>query len=340
MAAAIGGMVFPALIYLFFNAGQPAESGWGIPMAMDIAFALSVLSIMGDRVPVSLKVFLAALAIADDLGAIIVIAIFYSSHIDWNMIIAAMFTFAFLITLNVFHIRKIKYYIIPSILLWILFLHSGIHATIAGVIIAMTLPTKPRFNKKYFLYKSRYFTKCFQYEDKPGSEILSNEEQHLCLQSIRKIASNSISPSQRLEYALHHSITFLIMPLFALANAGVEIDFSNIGQLVNNESLGIFLGLVAGKPLGIFLLCWITIKLKLCSMPTAANWFMIFAVACLGGIGFTMSVFIDNLAFSDPGMISIGKVAILIASITSGLLGWNMINIAHKRSGRHFPQYK
>jgi len=340
IAAAIGGMLFPALIYLIFNAGEPTESGWGIPMATDIAFALGVLSIMGDRVPISLKVFLAALAIADDLGAIIVIALFYSSHIDWNMIVAALFTLAFLVILNIFNVRKIKYYIIPSVLLWVLFLNSGIHATIAGVIIAMTLPTKPRFNKEYFLYKTRYFAKCFQYEDKQGLEILSNEEQHECLQSIRKIASNSISLSQRLEYALHHSITFIIMPLFALANAGVKINFSGIGDLINNETLGIFFGLVVGKPLGIFLLCWITIKTRLCSMPTSATWFNIFAVACLGGIGFTMSVFIDNLAFTDPNMIATGKVAILIASITSGVLGWNMINLAHKKSGRHFPKYK
>lgn len=339
VAAALGGMLFPALIYLAFNVGQPTEPGWGIPMATDIAFAIGVCSLLGNKVPVAMKVFLAALAIADDLGAIIIIAIFYSSHIDWHMLFAALITLAFLISLNLGGVKKIKYYILPSILLWIWFLHSGIHATIAGVIIALTLPTTPRFNKKYFVYKSKYYTKCFEYEDQPGKEVLSNEEQLECLQSLRKVACNAISPSQRLEYSLHYTIAFVILPLFALANAGVEIDFGGLRNLVNSESLGIFFGLVVGKPLGIFLLSWISIKLGICTMPKATTWFMLFAVGCLGGIGFTMSIFMDNLAFTDPVMISTGKVAILVASVTAGLIGSFMIKWAHKASGRHFPVY-
>lgn len=330
IAAAVGGMVFPALIYLLFNAGTPTESGWGIPMATDIAFALGVLSLLGNRVPLSLKIFLTALAIVDDLGAILVIAIFYSTQIEWDMLIAAAATLAFLILLNRMKVYSIKYYLVPGIVLWILFLHSGIHATIAGVIIAMTLPTTPRFSKSYFRHKSQSLVKHFIYYDKPDSQVLSNEEQHECLQAIRKVARNSISPTQRLEYALHQSVTFFIMPVFALANAGVTLNIGSMADLINDESIGIFAGLVIGKPVGIFFLSWLTIKLGWCVMPKNVTWYTLFAVTCLGGIGFTMSIFIDNLAFTDPVMISTGKVAILIASLVAGFIGWAMISLASK----------
>lgn len=322
IAAAIGGMIFPALIYLLFNKGGIYESGWGIPMATDIAFAIGVLSLLGNRVPLSLKIFLTALAIVDDLGAIVVIAIFYSTSINLWMLGAAALVFALLILFNRFNIYKMRFYLIPSIVLWILFLYSGIHATIAGVLIAMTLPATPRFSKKYLSYKSKYFLADFKHNDREGVEVLSNPKQLGDLMTMRRIAANAVSPSQRLEYSLHYFVAFFVMPVFALANAGVELtSFSDLRVLANPQGLGIFFGLVVGKPLGIFALCWLTTRLGWGELPQGANWKSLFGVACLGGIGFTMSIFIDNLAFTDPHFVATGKIAVLVASFAAALLG-------------------
>ena len=334
---AIGGMIVPALIYAAFNAGTPTAPGWGVPMATDIAFALGVLSLLGKRVPLSLKVFLTALAIVDDLGAILVIAIFYTSTVQWGVLLMIALVVGFLILLNRLKVYSMKYYLIPSILLWLLFLDSGIHATIAGVIIAMTIPTRPRFSKSYFMHKTQNIYKHLYYYDEPGVELLANEPQHAAVESMRKIARNSISPSQRLEYALHSTVTFFIMPLFALANAGVVIDFARIGELFNNQSLGIIAGLVIGKPLGIFGLCWIGIKLGICVLPKLVSWGQFLAVACVGGIGFTMSIFINNLAFDDPVLIANGKIAILTASLLAGIVSYFMVKLASKRRGGNSP---
>ena len=330
---AVGGMVAPALIYLAFNAGTVTESGWGIPMATDIAFALGVLSLLGNRVPLSLKIFLTALAIVDDLGAILVIAIFYTSTVNWFVLGMIALVVVFLILLNRMKVYGMKYYLIPSIALWLLFLDSGIHATIAGVIIAMAIPTRPRFSKSYFMHKTHSIYKHLYYYDEPGVELLANERQHEALEDLRKIARNSISPSQRLEYALHSTVTFFIMPLFALANAGVAIDLARLGELFNNQSLGIIAGLVIGKPLGIFGLCWLGVKLKLCVLPKLVSWGQFLAVACVGGIGFTMSIFINNLAFDDPVLIANGKIAILTASILAGIVSYFMVDSSCKRRG-------
>ncbi len=339
IAAAIGGMIFPAILYLAFNYGTPTESGWGIPMATDIAFALGVLSLLGRRVPFSLKIFLTALAIVDDLGAILVIAFFYSTQIAWSMLLAALVALMVLIVLNRMRIYQVRYYVIPSILLWYFFLHSGIHATISGVIIAMTLPSTPRFSKSYFIHKVQALSNMFNRHDDPHTEVLGNMSQYECLQTIRKIAKNAISPAQRIEYALHHVVTFFIMPVFALANAGVKIDFGSWGEIFNNQTFGIFTGLVVGKPVGIFLLCFLTVKLRLCVLPENVGWGQLFSVTCLGGIGFTMSIFINNLAFSDPVLISSGKVAILAASLTAALVGWGVIKlVSNLKKGNPLPE--
>ena len=332
IAAAIGGMIAPALIYTIFNAGTPTESGWGIPMATDIAFAIGILSLLGDRVPVSLKIFLTALAIVDDLGAILVIALFYSSEINLMALIAAVLVFGFLLIFNRSNVYKMRYYLIPSVVLWILFLHSGIHATIAGVLIAMTIPTTPRYSKKYFLYKSKYFREEFAHFDSPDVEVLSNDHQEHALNSLRYLAANTMSPAQRLEHALNPTVTFFIMPIFALANAGVEImQWKDFNVFATTEGMGIFWGLVIGKPLGIVLLCWLTIRLRLAVLPEGATWSQLISVACLGGIGFTMSIFIDNLAFVDTTFVSLGKITILIASVTAALLGVAIIQWVDKK---------
>jgi len=330
---AIGGMIALALIYAAFNAGTDTASGWGVPMATDIAFALGVLSLLGNRVPLSLKVFLTALAIVDDLGAILVIAIFYTSTVQWGVLFMIACVVGFLIMLNRMKVYSMKYYLIPSILLWVLFLDSGIHATIAGVIIAMTIPTRPRFSKSYFMHKTHNLFKHIYYYDEPGVELLANEPQHTALEDMRRITRNAISPSQRLEYALHSTVTFFIMPLFALANAGVVIDFARFGEIFNQQTLGIIAGLVIGKPLGIFALCWIGIKVGLCVPPKMVTWAQFLAVACVGGIGFTMSIFINNLAFTDPEMIGNGKIAILMASVLAGVLSYYMVKMASQQRG-------
>lgn len=337
---AIGGMIVPALIYFSINAGTPTQAGWGVPMATDIAFALGVLSILGDRVPISLKVFLTALAIVDDLGAILVIAIFYTSNIEWGVLISIAIVVGFLITLNKMRVYSMKYYLIPSILLWLLFLDSGIHATIAGVIIAMTIPVSPRFNKSYFMHKSNNAIKSLYRHDEPGVEFFANELQHEEVEELRTLSRNSISPSQRLEYALHSTVTFFIMPLFALANAGVAIDFSGFADILNSQSLGIMAGLIIGKPLGIFGLCWIGIKLGMSELPRDVSWKEFFAVACVGGIGFTMSIFINNLAFDDPNIVANGKIAILMASVLAGILSYYMVKLAAKHKARDHKKAK
>ncbi|MEG2319034.1 MAG: Na+/H+ antiporter NhaA, partial [Mucinivorans sp.] len=309
-----------ALIYVSFNEGTPSAHGWGIPMATDIAFALGVLSMFSSRVPLSLKVFLTALAIVDDLGAILVIAIFYSSSINFVMLGCAALIFIYLMLLNHYNVYKMRMYLIPAIVLWFLFLNSGVHATIAGVLIAMTMPSSSKFTKAQFIQRSAELLSIFK-KSEQGLELINNETQHQALQELRVISRNTISPIQRLEHALHSSVNFFIMPIFALANAGVVIAMTDLPALLDNQGLGIELGLIIGKPIGIVLFSWIIIKMGLSQMPQGATWPKLIGVGCLGGIGFTMSIFIDMLAFSDPTMVSYGKMAILTASVIAGIVG-------------------
>lgn len=322
LAAALGGMIVPSSIYALLNLGGPTAAGWGVPMATDIAFALGVLSLMGNRVPLSLKIFLTALAIVDDLGSILVIALFYSSGIDTTILVAAVAVFAFMLLLNRLNVYKMRYYLVPGIALWILFLHSGVHATIAGVLVALTIPATPRFSKRYFSYKTRFYLRSFEQHDREGEEAQTNPRQLEDIETIRLIALDAISPSQRLEYALHHTVAFFIMPAFALANAGVRIDsLSALDVTATAQGLGIVLGLVAGKPIGIFLFSHLAVRAGWCSLPDGVSWRALFGVACLGGIGFTMSIFINNLAFADSPAATSGKIAVLVASLVAVLAG-------------------
>lgn len=333
VAAAVGGMVVPALIYAVINRGTPYAAGWGVPMATDIAFAIGVLSLLGSRVPVSMKIFLTALAIVDDLGAILVIALFYTAEINFAALAAAACVFLLLVLLNRFRVYRMRYYMIPSLLLWVLFLHSGIHATIAGVLIAMTLPSDPRYGRKYFLYKSRFLLENFRHNDREGVEVLSNHRQFHDLYALRRIAGEAISPMQRLEHALTPVVNFLIMPVFALANAGVSLEsFSDLQIFGTTMGAGIFWGLVAGKPLGIVLASWIAIRTGVAVMPKESGWRVLWGVACLGGIGFTMSIFIDNLAFGGTPFVAPGKIAVLAASLCAALLGAVVIGLLTGKS--------
>lgn len=330
IAAAIGGMVVPALIYLTFNGGTATEDGWGIPMATDIAFALGILSLMSRRVPLSLKIFLTALAIVDDLGAILVIAVFYSSQIDWAALIGAGLLFALLLTLAKMRVYKMRWYLIPAVILWILFLKSGVHATIAGVLIATAMPATSKFSKEHFWGAAPKIVDKFKQDDINHVQVLSNENQRESLQRMRVLARNTMSPVQRLEHSLHSTVAFLIMPIFALCNAGVVISADAIPSLMGTQPVGIVAGLVLGKPIGILLFSFLAVRLGWASMPSGATWRTLTGVACLGGIGFTMSIFIDNLAFSDPSMVATGKIAILTASILAAIIGSAIISTSPK----------
>ena len=336
VAGALGGMLMPAAIYLLFNHGTEYAAGWGIPMATDIAFAIAILSVIGRNVPTSLKVFLTALAVADDLGSIVVIAVFYGSSINLWMLVMAAAVLMIAWALNTLKVNSFTPYILISVVLWFLFYHSGIHATIAGVLLAMFIPSTPKYNKKYFLYKIRYYMNDFINKDK-GIPITENADQVADLYRIRVIATESSSLSQRFEHLLSPWVNFVIMPLFALANAGVEItDPSDLNIFASTQTLGIFFGLWIGKPLGITLMSWLFIKTKLSVMPAGASWASLIAIACLGGIGFTMSIFIDTLAFaSQPHLIASGKIAILAASVIAAISGF----IAVKCESKHAPNH-
>lgn len=320
--AAVGGMLVPAAIYTIFNNGTPSANGWGIPMATDIAFAIGILSLLGNRVPVGLKVFLTALAIVDDLGAIIVLAIFYPTHaLHFDMLLYAALVALLLYTFNRNKVRGLLWYIVPGIVLWWLILQSGIHATIAGVILALTIPSKTVINEVRFSVRMKYLLQKFKDVSNSEIEVLANPaQQHIIHQMDNHI--EEINPlMHKFESALHPWVTFLIMPVFALANSGVELAGGLFQDSIPTVALGIFFGLLMGKPLGIFLFSLLSVKLGLAELPAGTNWKQIFALGVIAGIGFTMSIFIDSLAFADPVLVNIGKAAILGTSSLAAVLG-------------------
>ncbi len=339
VVAAVGGMLFPALIYTLFNIGSDYAGGWGIPTATDIAFAVAILSVMGRMVPLSLKIFLTALAIVDDLGAILVIALFYGGEINWACLLLIAIIIGILYLFRREGIYKVRFYMIPAILVWYLFYNSGIHATMAGVIMAMIIPSQPQISKRTFLRRVKYGVEEFKLRDRKGVEVLSNHEQYHALCRVRHAANDAISMSQRLEHMLSPYISYLIIPIFALANAGVEIQSpEELDIFSTTMGWGIFFGLVVGKPLGIFTASWLAVRLKVAVMPSGADWKMLLAVACLGGIGFTMSIFIDTLAFmNDPFVLDSGKIAVLLASTTASIVGIVLITLFSQYKGKIRP---
>ena len=286
--AALGGMLVPAIIYALINSNTPTIHGWGIPMATDIAFALGVISLLGKRVPNSLKIFLAALAIADDLGAILVIAIFYTNELHWIQLLYSAGILIVLIALNRFGVKKLIYYIIPGIFLWYFLHHSGIHATISGVLLALTIPTN----------------------------TIKDE-----------------SPLEKLEHLLVRPVNFLIMPIFALANTNIRFENKMIDGLSSPLGLGIICGLVLGKPIGVSLFSWLSVKLGIAKLPNKVNWRHIFGLGLLAGIGFTMSVFIALLSFSTIEYQIQAKFAILVSSVLAGISGYVFLSsLNHKKT--------
>lgn len=286
LVSAAGGMLVPALIYLLFNYNQPTSNGFGIPMATDIAFALGILSLLGNRVPLSLKIFLTALAVIDDLGAIMVIALFYTKTIIWLNLLASLGLFGLLLLFNKLKIKSLLVYIPVGIVMWYFMHHSGIHATITGVLLAFAIPTKPS----------------------------------------KKLAS----PAEITQRFLHYPVPFLILPLFALANTAIIIDDNWLESLSSPASQGIAFGLIIGKPLGIIFFTWLAVQLTIAEKPAGVTWNQLLGVGALGGIGFTMSIFVTLLAFDSATVINHGKFAILISSLIAGVIGFIWLSFSLK----------
>jgi Na+:H+ antiporter, NhaA family len=324
IAGALGGMLVPALLYAAINVGGPGSAGWGIPMATDIAFALGVLALLGPRVPVVLKVFLTALAIADDIGAVLVIALFYTSELAGSALLFGGGILAALIALNVLGVRRPAAYLILGALLWLAFLHSGVHATVAGVVLAMTIPSRTRVHEAEFLAVARDAINEFDAACQPGETVLTNRAQQEAVEALEHVSEGVQSPLFTMERKLHGAVAFLIMPLFALSNAGVALG-GVLEALSLSVTSGVVLGLVLGKPIGITLFSWLAVRLGLATLPAQTSWRALHGVSWLGGIGFTMSLFIAGLAFADPALLDSAKVGILGASLVAGLAGWGML---------------
>jgi NhaA family Na+:H+ antiporter len=311
------------LIYAFFNANSPeTSSGWGIPTATDIAFAIGVLSIMGKRVPISVKIFLTALAIADDLGAIIVIAVFYPTHaLHLDLLLIAGAIMLIILFLNSIRIRHTLLYTIAGIALWLVMLKSGVHATVAGILLAIIIPARTRISGTKFYAHSKYLIKQFRKNFTKDKSMLANHESIENINALRHEIARVSSPMQKIESSLHGFSMYIIMPLFALANAGVVIDPQAFGNIFSDLSLGIICGLVIGKPIGIFIFSFIMIKLGFSKFSDGMSWKLLLNAGIIAGIGFTMSMFVSNLAFANPNNIDTAKIAIITASALATIVG-------------------
>jgi NhaA family Na+:H+ antiporter len=324
LMAAVGGMLLPAAIYLMFNVGGVGQSGWGIPMATDIAFMLGLLTILGSRVPISLKVFFTALAIADDLGAVLVIALFYSGEIHAIALLIAAIVLVALIVLNRVGVRHPLPYALLGIGLWLAFLESGLHPTIAGVLLAMTIPARTEVEAEAYMAQCTAALGGLDASD----EYQVERRQQAAAQTLEVIAERIQSPLQRLERSLNPWVAYLILPIFAFANAGVNVRGNLVAALTHPVALGIIAGLVLGKPLGITLFSWLAVKTRLAELPVGVTWKQLFAASWLAGIGFTMSLFIASSAFASPELLAVAKVAILAASLLASALGFALLSWA------------
>jgi NhaA family Na+:H+ antiporter len=320
MGAALGGMIIPAFIFYLFTAGTDTEAGWGIPMATDIAFSLGVLVLLGSRIPHQLKVLLTAFAIIDDLGAVLIIALFYGSQIHWLFLAAATFVFFILLFANWGGIRHPLVYLVLGTVLWLMLLESGIHATIAGVLLALTIPARPQIESKAFIEKLSSLLERFKEENKTSQLNVSTQEQQSVMHTMELSCQEAETPLQRFEHKFHPWVTFAIMPIFALANAGVVLG-GNFGSILSTPlALGILCGLVG-----------------LAELPSSVTWKHIYGIGLLGGIGFTMSLFIANLAFPNEQLLDISKTAVLVASCIAGCIGMFVLYFLSKSTIKDDP---
>lgn len=320
MGAALGGMIVPAVIYFLMNAGKPGEHGWGIPMATDIAFALALLTFSGKHIPISLKIFLSALAVADDLGAVLVIAFFYTADLSLIHLGIGFLFLGGMVIMNLMGVRRAYLYCIVGALVWLFFFYSGIHATIAGVLTGFAIPARTKIDEN--AYSSNLKTLVNQFENEiPLNSSLTTASQHNIIEQIQEMSEAAMTPLQKLEHLLHYWVMFLIMPIFALSNAGLHLSADFFKEGINSITLGIFFGLLVGKTVGITSFTFLLVKTKLADLPKEVNFKHIFGASLLAAVGFTMSLFISNLAFTDSLLVEEAKYGILITSVVAGVLG-------------------
>jgi NhaA family Na+:H+ antiporter len=326
--AAIGGMAFPVMVFLFFNQGKVGTEGWGIPMATDIAFTLGILKLLGNRVPLGLKIFLTAFAIVDDIGAVLVIAIFYSANIQWDLITYAILIVGVLGFLSYKHFYSKYFFFVMGFVVWVLFLKSGVHPTIAGILLAFTIPMYREINlseyEKELSAQLQTFKGC-----KYKNPQLLNKRQLEIVDEIETISNQVQSPLQHLEHGLHGWVSYVIMPIFALANAGVVLSFSGL-ENTSHIILSIAMALVFGNTIGIMLLSYIAIKFKFADLPKGVKLKNLLGVSILGGLGFTMSLFITNLAYVDEAFIAAAKMGVILGSLVAGTLGYLVLRLQLK----------
>jgi NhaA family Na+:H+ antiporter len=329
IAAALGGMVAPALIFFTLNAGTPEIRGWGIPMATDIAFSLGVLALLGTRAPLALKVFLSAFAIIDDLGAVLVIALFYTDELNTSALLYALLAFGGMLLANRLGVRNPLVYFLIGCVMWYFMLKSGVHATIAGVLGAFAIPVRQRIAPEDYIACVREYLRQFDMPHQKPTIIL-NPLQQSAVEAIQRASERVQSPLQRLEHILHPWVAFLILPLFALSNAGVSLLGEQAQIDWGSRVLwGVALGLLLGKPLGVLLASWLAVQLGFSRLPTGVGWMHILGVGFLGGVGFTMALFIAQLAYTVPAL-NLAKIGILIGSLVAGVVGFLLLRLFTK----------
>lgn len=333
-AAALGGMLVPAALYAALNAGGPGGSGWGIPMATDIAFAIGILSMLGGRIPAGIPVFLTALAIIDDLGGVLVIALFYGGGLSANSLLTGFVILLVSYLANRMGLRHSMVYVVLGVALWLAFLDSGVHATVAGVLLAMTIPENAVIPGGRFTERIEKLIGRFKERDSTDNPLERAENQQAIIQEIETACYDVAAPLQTIEHKLHPWVAYGIMPVFAFANAGVEIHLDGIlGTLLQPVTLGILIGLVLGKQAGIMLFSWLAVRAGWVELPAGSGWRDVYAVSWLAGIGFTMSLFIGNLAFADPELVHQAKTGILAASLIAGVTGYALLRRARPAAG-------
>lgn len=331
--AAIGGMVVPALLYFAFNPDGEAARGWGIPMATDIAFAIGALVLLADRVPKALITFLVALAIVDDLGAVVVIALFYTDQLVIEALLAAAVILAVLAVCNLAGIRQPLPYFLLGGLLWFVLLKSGVHATLAGILTAFTIPARPKYDPVHFSRHVKDLMKRFDASHEPGKNIMTNEALRAVVQTLENGVHKVETPLQRLEHVMHMPVAFLVIPVFAFINAGIPMQFADLGNtLLHPVTLGVTLGLVLGKFIGIVGVSWLALRLGIGQLPAQTRFSQIAGVALLAGIGFTMAIFIAELGFAgQPEYLLMAKTGVLFASLLAGMGGYIWLWLISKR---------
>ncbi len=334
LIAAAGGALVPAALYFLINLGQPGASGWGIPMATDIAFTLGTMAILGRHAPFGLKVLMTAVAISDDLIAVMVIALFYSSEVDLRALAVAGGLLAAMLAANVLGVRRLSFYLMMGVLVWLAVLESGIHASIAGVLVALTIPARRRQDRAAFVNRAQELVDAYRDRGPEESDTVAQQREQAALIALEDEAERAEAPLQRLEHALEKPVNYLVIPIFALANAGVALSLDVMGDARTLVAVGVFVGLVLGKPLGFIGATWLAVRSGLAHLPAGVRWRHLIGGGLLSGIGFTMSIFIASLAFgAQRDLLEAAKLGILIGSVVAGVLGFVYLRRAPETRG-------